>query len=507
MPQHCVLFYDKITKKVNKIIPSYFFTNVPPSDNISNHCNDPNDRVILGKILTEEEMSNQHLMSVYKNRDRHYIAFENSDIEDINIYNESTYRKQPIVIECDIFSGTGYGMLSREFMKRILNKNLNIKINPINSAGLFSSCITNKEMEIYSKHFTNPIEMQSMGAYTNVRMYPPRINFPRTHYSMAYTMLESYTLHHLYAKMVESSFDRIVVPTNFVKGVLSDHISPDRIDVVPLAIDTEIFHPDVVQEDVQFKKVNLIEQKIEYTDEKPKGFKFLGAARFSHRKGCDLVLKSYAKEFTNKDDVSLVLFYLPENEGDPEHLTRRILSILTEYTPDPGKLPPIYLKDTPWPTDKQYLPYGWGDCFVFPSRGEGFGFTPMEAGACKIPVISSDNSGLGDFICDDVAFVVPTDKVENIGTINLLNGMYEGRHPEWNEDILHPHTWECSFPIMFGKETMKIIGEHMRYVYENPNSEVVQNKVENMYDLVHEKYTWDKSADQLYKIFNEVQNG
>lgn len=503
MSQHCVLFYNNETRKVEKIIPSYYFTNVPPLDNMANHCQNEHDRLILGHILTDEQMANQHLMEVHKDGNEHYIKLED---EIINFYNKETHTKKPIVIECDVFSGTGYGMLSREFMKRILPRDLNIKINPINSSGLFSSCITDNEIRLYKDNFTSVEEVTNMGAYTHMRVYPPRINFPRKHYNLTYTMLESYTIHHLFAKMLESSFDRFIVPTNFVKETFSQIVDPDRITVIPLAVDEEVFHPNIPQEDVQFKKVNLIEQTIEHTDEKPSGFKFLGTARFSHRKGCDLVLKSFAQEFTNDDDVSLVLFYLPENENDPQHLIRRILSILTEYTPRPGKLPNIYLRDIPWPTDKQYLPYGWGDCFVFPSRGEGFGLTPMEAGACKIPVISSDNSGLKDFITDDVAFVVPTDKVENIGTLGS-NGMYEGRHPEWAEDIFHPHTWECSFPIMYGKETVQIIQDHMRFVYENPNSQIVQDKVNNMYNLIHNEYTWDKSADKLYNFLSEVQNG
>ncbi len=160
--------------------------------------------------------------------------------------------------------------------------------------------------------------------------------------------------------------------------------------------------------------------------------------------------------------------------------------------------------DEPWPTNKQHLPYGWADCFVFPSRGEGFGLTPMEAGACKIPVIASCNSGLSDFISDETAFVVPTDKIENVGKMNPVANpdgsfgfVYEGNHPEWTDDIFHQHTWECDFPIMYGKDTIDIIGKHMRYVYENPYSKQVNQRVENFHNLIHTEYNWDILADQL----------
>jgi len=191
----------------------------------------------------------------------------------------------------------------------------------------------------------------------------------------------------------------------------------------------------------------------------------------------------------------LVLFYLPENENNKQHLINRILGILSKF--DIEKIPPIFLKNEGWPTDQQYLPYGWGDCFVFPSRGEGFGLTPMEAAACKIPVISSNNSGLSDFITDETAFVVPTDFTDNIGTTGQ-NG-YVGKHPEWAEDLFHAHTWGCEFPIMHGQDTVDLIGKHMRFVYENPKSEKVENKVRNFYNLIQEKYTWDVVSEQLYQ--------
>ncbi|MFL5971697.1 MAG: glycosyltransferase family 4 protein [Gaiellaceae bacterium] len=53
--------------------------------------------------------------------------------------------------------------------------------------------------------------------------------------------------------------------------------------------------------------------------------------------------------------------------------------------------------------------YRAADCFVFPSRYEGFGFPPLEAMACDTPVISSDRTSLPEVVGDAALLVDPDD--------------------------------------------------------------------------------------------------
>ena len=57
--------------------------------------------------------------------------------------------------------------------------------------------------------------------------------------------------------------------------------------------------------------------------------------------------------------------------------------------------------------------YRAADCFVFPSRYEGFGFPPLEAMACNTPVISSDRTSLPEVV-GDAALLVDPDHVDAI---------------------------------------------------------------------------------------------
>jgi len=60
--------------------------------------------------------------------------------------------------------------------------------------------------------------------------------------------------------------------------------------------------------------------------------------------------------------------------------------------------------------------YKAADCFVLPTRGEGWGVPIMEAMAMELPTIATNWSGPVDFINDDVSYPIPitglTDKLK-----------------------------------------------------------------------------------------------
>lgn len=59
--------------------------------------------------------------------------------------------------------------------------------------------------------------------------------------------------------------------------------------------------------------------------------------------------------------------------------------------------------------------YRQHDVLLWPSKGEGCGLPPLEAMATGMEVVSSNNSGLADFITDDVAWVIKNAGMEAAG--------------------------------------------------------------------------------------------
>jgi glycosyltransferase involved in cell wall biosynthesis len=55
------------------------------------------------------------------------------------------------------------------------------------------------------------------------------------------------------------------------------------------------------------------------------------------------------------------------------------------------------------------------DVFVHPSYEDGFGYAPMEALACGVPVVVTEDTGMKEYVRDGVnGFIVPTGSVDAI---------------------------------------------------------------------------------------------
>jgi glycosyltransferase involved in cell wall biosynthesis len=66
--------------------------------------------------------------------------------------------------------------------------------------------------------------------------------------------------------------------------------------------------------------------------------------------------------------------------------------------------------------------YRGADCFVFPSRGEGFGLPPLEAMACGTPVVASRASSIPEVVGDAGLLVDPDEVAEIAGALERVVG-------------------------------------------------------------------------------------
>ena len=67
--------------------------------------------------------------------------------------------------------------------------------------------------------------------------------------------------------------------------------------------------------------------------------------------------------------------------------------------------------------DKPSL-YRQAECFVYPSRYEGFGLPPLEAMACGTPVVAAEASSIPEVV-GDAAYLVPPDDARQMGAAIL----------------------------------------------------------------------------------------
>lgn len=179
---------------------------------------------------------------------------------------------------------------------------------------------------------------------------PPTLKHYRDKYKklIAFTMWETTKLPPLWVASLNYYADTVLVPSEFCKKVFEESGVERPIYVVPLGIDLE-----------QYKY---------YDRPKRDDFKFLITGKMDDRKNWRAVVKAFIQEF-DEQDVKLIVKTRSGSgikiDGDP-----RIQIISEDYTGEE-------MADL----------YNSCDCFVYPSKGEGYGLPPREAMATGLPVI------------------------------------------------------------------------------------------------------------------------
>lgn len=168
--------------------------------------------------------------------------------------------------------------------------------------------------------------------------------------------------------------DYIVVPSSMVKRSLIDFgVEPDKIGVIAYGAPVDYFHPQ------------------------PKPDKLFRALFIGHegpRKGVHYLLQAWQElQFPEAELLLVGIKNFPK-------------AWWTQYKDSFRYLPPV-----PHHLLNSY--YSSASVFVFPSLVEGFALVMLEAMACGIPVITTENSGGCDLITDGVdGFIVPIRDVE-----------------------------------------------------------------------------------------------
>lgn len=180
-----------------------------------------------------------------------------------------------------------------------------------------------------------------------------------------------------------NAMDEIWVPSSFnMETFVRAGVKEHKLVKMEEGEDTSLFHPD----NPPFRIPGT------------RGFNFLSVFQWTQRKGPDILLKAFLQEFKEDEDVALILRSYgrsgPHSDLLPEllHHIERGLRLRLEETPPilwiPGQIPN-------WQLPRLYTS---ADCFVLPSRGEGWGRPYVEALCSEMPVIATGWSGQLDFL-------------------------------------------------------------------------------------------------------------
>lgn len=168
--------------------------------------------------------------------------------------------------------------------------------------------------------------------------------------------------HHL------NSVDRIFVASSWAKSICEDQLNldADKINVIPLGVDDEIFKPCDISDS---------EKTI-----------FFNCGKWEIRKGHDLIPELFLKAFDQEDDVELWMMnsnpFLNKEETEAWHkmyLNNKLANKIK-------LLPRVNTQQEVYNIMKEV------DCGIFPSRAEGWNLELLELLACGKHVITTNYS-------------------------------------------------------------------------------------------------------------------
>ena len=276
-------------------------------------------------------------------------------IEDKRVpYNPGSWKRdRRLIWNCNVSSANGYGMVAENTIRALLQLGVNVECPGTVSASITSGGeYVNEAVLSALKTSIEPdaIEIQ--------HCQPPSFRDSVVQRSWIYSMFETTHTPKSWIEILNKA-EEILVPSSWLVESWKEQGVKRPIHVYGHGVDPEVFFP------------------LERPDRET--YTFLHYGRLSLRKGTDLVYRAFVEEFSHGEDVRLVLKdtvpFCPVLIEDP-----RVKWIHATYSKEQMR---ELMREA--------------DCFVFPTRGEGFGLPPLEAMATGLPTIVTNWSGPVDY--------------------------------------------------------------------------------------------------------------
>lgn len=262
-----------------------------------------------------------------------------------------------------------------------------------------------------------------------------------TRFRILYTMFESSKIPDDWIEILKLA-DLVLVPSKWCQDVFAK--SGIKTRVVPLGYNDQVFR--------------YIPRPVR------KPFTFLHYDAFNARKGHFEVFNAFNKAFEGNNDVKMIF-----------KTTKDAVSVPLS----PSQYPNIEVIYGDVPQAELYNIMERSDAFVFPSRGEGFGLTPLEAMATGLPTIVPNAHGISEYF--DSRFMIEC----KVGgpSVPLYRRLTDvGEMVKVDEDDL---------------------AEKMQWVVDNQVEAMEMGRAASEYVT---KYTYSETAKALAAIIDDVRN-
>ena len=349
---------------------------------------------------------------------------------------------------------SGYAVSAKNLMLSLDRKNIDIRYKYVYGAG---TPFPVEEPEMSDNYIVNIIRQRKFSTNMPQVVYGQGDVFEKNDgkYKIGYTMLETTGIPKEWVRQA-NMMDEVWVPSQFNVETFRNSGVTVPIHIIPLGIDPNYFNP----------KIKSYKKHSKYT--------FLSIFEWGERKAPEVLLKAYSRAFKKTDDVLLLCKVF--NNDKSVNVNTQIQNLnLPADGPEIVFLYNQNIQDYQMPTL-----YRSADCFVLPTRGEGWGMPILEAMACGLPTIATGWSAQKDFFNDKNGYLI---NVKQLIDAKAKCPYYDGfQWADPDEDHLV---------------------ELMQYVYEHRDEAAQKGKYAA--EEAKKLWTWDAAADKIITRLNAIR--
>jgi glycosyltransferase involved in cell wall biosynthesis len=311
-----------------------------------------------------------------------------------------------------------------------------------------------KTMFVLGKHKKDiKYKLNNYSGNTKVDFYihtPPFGRHVSKNYKIGYFYWEASSLPAPWAKDIRNNVDELWVPCDLTRQAClkAGFKGPLEILHTPCNSDTLI------------KRVQIPSSSAAGMVLSDNTFKFYSIFQWNNRKGYRELLRAYFAEFSDNDDVVLILKVNPL--GDGKNGVSKIKSdiIKAKRMANKRELPKIFLITRYIEKDEMLGLHSLCDTFVLPHHGEGWGMPIHDAMLCDSNIITTKFGGITELLNDDNANIIKhkIGPVQGMGWNRLYNSGQSWANPSAAHlAILMRESFEGRYDYSIKKENAKRI--------------------------------------------------
>lgn len=312
-----------------------------------------------------------------------------------------------IVWHAPVYDPSGYASCARDYIFALHEAGVKVKVQPVTFwSPIATPAVTGEKLELLKSLENTEVSPTCPRVWHMVPDLYKKLDPKRP--EIGYTVFETDGLPPNWLEPM-NKMNEILVPCHFNLDTFENGgFNRNKMTVVPHVVDTEFLNPDNYTP-IDFTANGILPKK---------DFYFLTVMDVTHRKGWDIMLRAYLREFAGDNNIGLVFkgYFGGVTENHKKNLITRLQDFCKKLRiQNPPDI--IFYGDILDGVDIPRL-YKGADCFLSSNRGEGW---------CTLPdaKIITDNGikNIIDVTLEDKV-VSHTGKLQNVK--NLLRREYNG---------------------------------------------------------------------------------